>query len=357
LERLKAAVIGLGRMGGEPSSRLAGKVPFGWLPISHVESILETPSLILSGICDTDMERVKRLSDYYSIEKAYTDYEKLILEIHPYFLSIATRTKGRTEIIKYGIDNGCKAVYFEKPICNTVLEAKEILGYAEKNNVVIGYGVNRRYHSSYRKAKEILSTGELGKIEHICVEHNSANLLWAHPHSVDLILYFADTCDLEYVQGNCSFINEYVPKNFMDIDNDPLINHAFFKFKNGISASINITRGLNTRITCEYGILTIYSDGSWIEINKLKQSGYLDKGEIVEINSNASATTTVFRELVEISQGLSFKKLPITNSEIITGLLMLNGVTFSSLNGGIKIEAQNIPDEMRVSGKMGVWYA
>lgn len=357
MEKLKAAVVGLGRMGGEPSSRLAGKVPNGWLPISHVESILETQSLILSAICDSDINRVKRLSEYYSIDNAYTEYEKLILDVRPYFLSIATRTKGRTEIIKFGIDNGCKTIYFEKPICNTVLEAKEILSYAEKNNVTIGYGVNRRYHAAYRKAKQILESGELGNIEHICVEHNSANLLWAHPHSVDLILYFANSCELEYIQGNCSFINDYVPQNFMDIDNDPLINNAFFKFKNGLSASINITKGLNTRITCEKGILTIYSDGSWIEINKLKDSGYLNKGEIIEVETKLSATTTAFIELIEMSKGSNLLKSPITNSEIITGLIMLNGVTYSSLHGGVKVDPQNVPDEMRVSGKMGIWYA
>ena len=40
MEKLKAAVIGLGKMGAEPSTRLKGKIPKGWLPISHLESVI-----------------------------------------------------------------------------------------------------------------------------------------------------------------------------------------------------------------------------------------------------------------------------------------------------------------------------
>ena len=50
MEKLKSAVIGLGRMGAEPSKRLEGKVPAGWLPISHAEAILSIERLKLEAI-------------------------------------------------------------------------------------------------------------------------------------------------------------------------------------------------------------------------------------------------------------------------------------------------------------------
>ncbi len=344
-------------MGAEPSVRLEGKAPDGWLPISHVESILAIPSLELVGFCDSDTERLARLSKHYNVMHIYTNYIKLIDELKPDFLSIATRTKGRTDIIKYASENGVRVLYFEKPICNSIEQARQTLAIAAENNVLVGYGVNRRYHATYRKAREILRSGELGKIEHICVEHNSSNLLWAHPHSVDIILFFTESCDLEYVQGNCSFIDNYTAENFMHIDNDPIINHAFFKFKNGITASISPTRGLNTRITCEKGILTVYSDGTWLEINDIHGTGYINNGRIVEVDTSISATVNAFLELLEIAKGNSSIENPITNDEIITGLIMLNGLTFSSLKGGIKVNPEDVPEQMVVTGKMGNWYA
>ncbi len=357
MERLKAAVIGMGRMGAEPSERLEGKAPHGWLPISHVESILAIPSLELVGLCDNDTTRLTKLSKLYNVSNTYTDYTKLIDELKPQFLSIATRTKGRTDIIKYACENGVKILYFEKPICNSIAEGRQALAVASERNVVVGYGVNRRYHTAYRKAREILRSGELGKIEHICVEHNSTNLLWAHPHSVDIILFFIESCELEYVQGNCTYIDDYKPSNYMLIDNDPIVNHAFFKFKNGITASISPTRGLNTRITCEKGILTVYSDGTWLEINDINKTGYINNGRIINIDISLSATVNAFSELIEISSGNSIIEKPITNEEIIAGLIMLNGLAFSALNGGVMIKAEDVPEDMVVTGKMGSWYA
>jgi len=357
LERIKAAVIGMGRMGAEPSKRLEGKVPHGWLPISHVESILAIPSLELIGLCDNDTTRLTRLSKLYNVKNTYTDYTKLIGELKPSFLSIATRTKGRTDIIKYACENGVKILYFEKPICNSIAEARQALSVATERNVVVGYGVNRRYHAAYRKAREILRSGELGKVEHVSVEHQSSNLLWAHPHSVDIILFFIESCELDYVQGNCSFIDNYIPRNFMLIDNDPIINYAFFKFKNGITASISPVRGLNTRISCEKGILTICSDGTWIEINNIASTGYFTKGRIIEIEKTLSATINAFSELVEIKMGNSLIEKPITNEEIITGLIMLNGLVYSSFKGGVLVNAEDVPEEMVITGKMGNWYA
>ncbi len=344
-------------MGAESSLRLEGKVPNGWLPISHVESTLAIPSLELVGLCDNDTSKLIKFSKLYHVTNTYTDYTKLIDELKPWFLSIATRTKGRTDIIKYACEKGVKILYFEKPISNSIAECREALDLASEKNVVVGYGVNRRYHDVYRKAREILRSGELGKIEHICVEHNSTYLLWSHTHSVDIILFFIESCDLEYIQGNCTFINDYKPSNYLKIDNDPIINHGFFKFKNGITASISPTRGQNTRITCEKGILTVYSDGTWLEINDINENGYINNRRIINIDINLSATVNVFSELVEISKGNSKIQKPITNDEIITGLIMLNGLVISSLKGGVKIKAEDVPEEMFITGKMGIWFA
>ncbi len=344
-------------MGAEPSSRLEGIAPNGWLPISHVESIFAIPKLELVGLCDNDEAKLIKFSKMYKVNHTYTDYKKLIDELKPQFLTIATRTRGRVDIIKYACENDVKILYFEKPICNSIAEGRKVLALTLEKNVLVGYGVNRRYHSAYRKAREILRSGELGKIEHISVEHNSTNLLWGHPHSVDIILFFIESVELEYVQGNCTYIDNYKPNNFMLIDNDPIINHGFFKFRNGITASISTTRGTNTRIACEKGILTVYSDGSWIEINDICETGYLNKGRIINIDTSSSATVNIFSELLEISSGNSLIEKPIKNEEIITGLIMLNGLIFSSLNGGIIINSEDVPEEMTVTGKMGSWYA
>ena len=52
------------------------------------------------------------------------------------------------------------------------------------------------------------------------------------------------------------------------MDDDPIIENAFIKFKNGVNGLITSASGMNTRISCSQGTLTVGADGSWIEIEK-----------------------------------------------------------------------------------------
>ena len=223
MEKLKSAVIGLGRMGAEPSKRLEGKVPAGWLPISHAEAILSIERLKLEAICDTNESRVHEISKIYNVDKVFTNYQDLLDNEHIDFLCIATRTGERCEIIRYAISKGIKFIYFEKPVSRSISECVSILELAQLNNVVLGYGVNRRYNDVYRYAKDLIKSGELGDLIQINIEAGRTNLFWSHPHSTDMILFFADSTELEYIQGSCRFQNNYIPESNLYIDDDPIM--------------------------------------------------------------------------------------------------------------------------------------
>lgn len=357
METLKAAVIGLGRMGAEPSTRLEGKVSDGWLPISHVEAIQSTEGLDLVALCDNDVERLKKLSNHYGVHNTYLNFNHLIDDIQPDFLCIATRTLGRAEIIQYACQNNVKVIYTEKPISRSIFDSRQVLNHVINNDVILGYGVNRRYHAAYRKAKQILESGELGELREIIVEHGRASLLWTHPHSVDIILFFADTTDIDYIQGTCDFQNANGSVNTTLIDDDPIIENAFFQFSNGVKATINQTGGNNVRLACTKGILTIYSDGFYIE--KITGTAitpfYFNEVEIIKTQSLRSATVTAFKELKDAV--ISKQQLPISLQEIEMGMLMLFGLVYSSLKDGKRIKPQNVPEHMVITGKSGTLYA
>lgn len=342
-------------MGAEPSIRLEGKIPAGWLPLSHAEAINLIPELELIALCDNDEERLSRLSAHYKVKKIFTSYTELIDEMQPEFLCIATRTKGRVDIIQHASQKGVKIIYFEKPISSSIQACSDTLTIAKKNKVIMGYGVNRRYHAQYRKAKEIINSGIIGELKEIIIEHGLSNLYWSHPHSVDLILFYANCTDLEYLQATCTFIDNYTPSRINFIDNDPLVENAFFQFKNGIKASINQAIGLNTTLICTNGMLTVYADGSWIEIHRSDKNGYLNKSEVIDSIPEKSATVVAFEELLRCS--LEEGVMPITPEEILAGMVMLNGMAYSSLSNGQRVFINDIPQEMIITGRNGNLYA
>lgn len=357
MSKTSAVVIGLGRMGAEPSQRLEGKIPAGWLPISHAEAIVSNPKLELVALCDVDEARRSRFAQLYNVEKTYANYQELLTEIKPGFVCIATRTEGRTDIIKSSIDNGAKAIYLEKPISRSIAEAQNIIEYAAQNKVLLGYGVNRRYHATYLRAKEIIDSGELGEIVEIIVEHDRAQLFWTHPHSVDIIQFFAATTDLDFVQATCEFSNGYLPTDNLLIDDDPTILNAFFRFNNGIQASITCGKGLNTRIACTKGVLTVLGDGYSIEINKESNimPYYYTETRAEIVDAAQSATQNVISQL---AMGLETGEFnAITPAEIVGNMAMLSGIVYSHIMGGKRIQADQIPADMVITGKSGNFYA
>jgi scyllo-inositol 2-dehydrogenase (NAD+) len=351
--KLKGAVIGLGRMGAEPSARLQNILPQGWLPVSHAESIIENEDIELIALCDNDPERLAKLGKHYNVVNLYSDATKLIDEIKPDFLCIATRTLGRTDIIRYAAKKKVSILYVEKPLSRSVADCKSAMIICEENNVTIGYGVNRRYHGTYRKAKAIVNSGILGKLKSINIEHGRSALYWSHPHSVDLILFFAETTEVSSIQGSCVFSEDYISENPLFIDDDPIIENAFIKFENGITSSITQAGGLNVTLTCETGVITIYSDGESLEIRK--GDVYYNNVEQIELGDLESATVTAFRELV--SAHLTGSSAPICKEEIIANMTILNGIVYSSNNDGKRVIPSEIPEDLIITGKSGNFYA
>lgn len=353
---LKTAIIGAGRMGAEPSVRFENQIPDGWLPMSHAEAIQSTSGLDLVALCDVSQERLDQYAQYYGVKKCYTDYRLLIDEIQPEILSIATRTNIRCDVINYALEKGVKGFYAEKPFANSIKDCKETLSRIEQNGAKIVYGTTRRAMDVYRKAKEICWSGELGEIKQISLEFGRSALLWTLPHATDLITYFADSTDIEKIQGYCTMDNNNsVDKSIIDCD--PIVENAFFKFSNGISATINQGGVLNVRIFCSEGNLTVHGNGFCIEINRKKQlTDYFHSIEEFKVETSKSGTQYMLEDLKRAIDLETSVQL-IKPEEILVGYQLLVGIVESSLRGGCIISPADLNDGLYITGRKGNNYA
>lgn len=350
-----AAIIGLGRMGAEPSVRLEGKIPSGWLPISHAEAIVSTAELTLVAMCDTDPLRVDKISAHYRVEKKYSDYTALLKNEKIDLLSIATRTAGRCEIIKAAIENGVKAIYAEKPISTSLQDAIDTLALVKSKGSAIAYGVNRRYHPAYIKAKELILSGEIGDVVEVVVEAGYAPLLWSHPHSADLMVFFAGTSEIEFIQGSCNNL-EWDAKTQV-VDSDPMVVNLLVQFSNGVCGTINKTAGLNVRVAGTKGNLTVHADGTFVELYKHTSITpyYFTSRELEEPRVKVSATQFAFAALSDFLNGKPF--LAITPEEILASQKILIGVVQSELEYGKRVASALINPNIVITGKSDNFYA
>jgi scyllo-inositol 2-dehydrogenase (NAD+) len=343
-------------MGAEPSARLAGSIPAGWLPLSHVEALHAVDGVELVALCDVDEALVRRRGAHYGVDGLYTDYRRLLDEVRPEIVSIATRTPSKPEIIEYACRAGVKAVYVEKPIANNLRDCSRVLAAAADAGVRIAYGVNRRYHPVYRQARDMVAAGEIGHVVEVVVEHGQSALLWAHPHSVDLILFLSGTTELSAIQAHFSADTvDFDGK--LTIDSDPVVESAFFKLDGGVTAHIVRSGGLSVRVGGTAGNLTVHGDGSYIQLDRKSAAGdaYFLRHEVMHSLGKDSATVTAMTELVQAVRGDSCPSVP--PAAIATSTRMLIGCAWSHLNQGKLIDAGDVPEDLTVTGRFGELYA
>jgi len=354
--KLKAAIIGLGRMGAEPTSRFKGMLCNGWDPISHAESIVSNEHLQLVALCDIDAEKTKKFAELYKVENTFNEYKILIDKIKPDIISIATRTNMKQEIIEYALAKGVKGFYVEKPLSRSVEDCQLLLNKIKAADAKIVYGAQRRALSIMRQAKEMCISGEYGTVKSLTFEYGRNMLLWSHPHTTDLMVYFANSVDIDYVSALCTFDKKYDSKEIF-VDNDPFVESAFVKFRNGIAASITPNDGNNIRIHLTKAILVINSDGFSIDIFT---EGEI-KGKFTNLNRiyaevGKSATQRLFADLTNALINIE-PVAAITAEEIVGGTRILSAIVESGLNNGAKINAEEIRDKLFITGRFGDFYA
>ena len=161
---MKAGVIGCGRMGAFTSKEVIEHAPICWLPLSHAESFISHPVIVLDSLCDSHLPSLKKAGKQFSINNLYTDHLEMISKNQLEFISIATRTLERSDIILSSLNYKIKAMHIEKPLCNSVKQLKQIEKGINKKNIALTYGAIRRHFNIYQKAKEMLDSGNFGDL-------------------------------------------------------------------------------------------------------------------------------------------------------------------------------------------------
>jgi len=190
---LKVAVVGVGNI---------GKI--------HCRYYSQNPDVELVAACDLIEERAKAMGDLYGC-KVYTDMKEMLRQDEIDIVSIATAGEenggDHYESAIIAIEAG-KDVLVEKPISNNIEEAREMVRLAAEKNVRLASNLNHRFVPAAYKGKELIESGELGSLLYLnmklTIQNPNETSPWfhlraLHPHSVDVLRYFAG--DIKRVQS------------------------------------------------------------------------------------------------------------------------------------------------------------
>ncbi len=203
MKRYRVGVVGCGRIGS-----LLEDDPLRGKPCTHAGAFNALPSARIVAGCDVDPDRLKRFGDRWSVDRLYGDYREMLDKENLDVVCIAAWTRLHAKIASDAARSGVRGIFCEKPIANTLAEARALVRLCERKKVLLSINHERRWDGYYQKARELIRRGTLGEIRSIVgnalswkpgklsvAKHGGG--AWFHDgtHLADILLYFGGPVD------------------------------------------------------------------------------------------------------------------------------------------------------------------
>ena len=117
----------------------------------------------LAALCDPGEQALADVGREVGVDRHYTDYREACTQEDIDAVIIATPTSLHSEIACEAAARG-KHVFLEKPMAITVEECAEINEAVERAGVKLQIGFMRRFDEGFVRAKELLTSGEMGRV-------------------------------------------------------------------------------------------------------------------------------------------------------------------------------------------------
>lgn len=193
---------------------------------------------VLSAVCDKDPESLTQVIKDYPGVSAVSSYSDIIKDKTIKAVVISAPAKIHYQLAKEALLAG-KDVFIEKPLALTVKEGRQIVRISDKNKRILMVGHILQYHPAVIKLKELISSGELGKVQYVYSNRLNIgkirieeNILWSFaPHDISCILMLLN----EEPNKVSSFGGDYLNRGIYDT------SMTILEFKGGVKAHIFVS--------------------------------------------------------------------------------------------------------------------
>ncbi|WP_050639994.1 MULTISPECIES: Gfo/Idh/MocA family oxidoreductase [Clostridia] len=120
------------------------------------------PNAVLTALCDPMEQGLKAAAEETGIAKTYADWKDVMKDPEIDAVVVVTPTQFHRDIVIAAANAG-KHVFCEKPMASTVKECDEMIEACRKNHVKLQIGFMRRFDKDFRRGKELLDQGAVGK--------------------------------------------------------------------------------------------------------------------------------------------------------------------------------------------------
>lgn len=148
---ISLALVGLGKMG-----------------LSHAAIAQPHPSVRFVGACDAS-PFVRKLVSRFTPIPVFSDYTRMLDEVRPAAVIVATPSKTHIEMVRAALDRGIN-VFCEKPLFIDTMTGVELTQLAQKQGLVTSVGYHNRFVATFEEVKKLLVAGAIGDVTNALAE-------------------------------------------------------------------------------------------------------------------------------------------------------------------------------------------
>ena len=194
MESLRVAIIGTGRPHGTPGVTGCGMAHF------HAKGYKQAASAQLVAVADIKRENGEKfVAEHEPAAEVYTDYKQMLANEKPDVVSICTWPHQHAEMVIAAAQAGVRAIHCEKPMAITFGDARRMNQACVDRGVQLSFNHQRRFNTPFRRARELIKEGAIGKL--LRIEAQSGNLYDWGTHWFDMAFFFNEETPVDWVIG------------------------------------------------------------------------------------------------------------------------------------------------------------
>ncbi|MFH7820081.1 inositol 2-dehydrogenase [Neobacillus thermocopriae] len=311
----------------------------------HVDHLRVIPQIRVKSVSDVEIRHLKDWAKEKQIEVLTNDYHDLLKDPEIKAVFICSPTNTHATIIKEAALAG-KHIFCEKPVSFSVEETEEALKVVEKAGVKLQIGFNRRFDPNFRKIRELVQDGTIGK-----------------PHILRITSRDPEPPSIEYVQSSGGLFMDMTIHDF-DMARYIMDSEVVEVFANG---AVLVDQAIGEAGDIDTAIVTLkFANGAFGVIDNSRQAVYGydqrleifgDKGAAQADNKRANQVEVSTAEHVSKEKPLYFFLERYTQAyidevkEFVAAILENKPIVCSGFDG---LQAERIARAAKKSLETGV---
>ena len=234
------------------------------------------PETSIAAVFDLGAEtRAEFLACWGSAIPAYDDYQRMLAEVQPDLVCIATHQRMHADQIEQAIEAGVRGILCDKPLATSLDEMDRIVAAGKGQGVPLAFGLDRRWTPAYRYLRQVLAEGAIGTVTSV-LAYGLPNLINHGCHWYDVMLALAGDPEPTWVSGEAA-----------DVSGEPADSRARMDptgngrvgLSNGVHGYVSehgAAGGLSFEVLGENGRLLILDDARTVYLLNVETGAQLD---------------------------------------------------------------------------------